>query len=81
MRVAVASSLNVKSKRQISQELSVSRQTIDSIEKSLGEGYKSYRERGKVERKKKSFAPTKASLVKKRGKKMRTKYGDLYMPY
>jgi len=71
---------------QISRELSISRQTIYAIKKSLSEKiYKSYRERGKTERKKKVFSPLPRRPLSKDFQKYlegrrprRTKYGTIY---
>ncbi|MDP1706426.1 MAG: Trp family transcriptional regulator [bacterium] len=65
---------------QISRELSISRQTISAVKRSLAEKtYKSYRERGKTERKKKVYSPTRAPKKKRpAGRAVRTKYGIVY---
>jgi len=47
-----------KSYRQISEKLWLSSQTISCLKKALAEnGYKSYQERSKTERKKKNYSP------------------------
>lgn len=84
MRAAVIDGINSGEKyRQIAEELWLSPQTISSIKKAInGSNYKSYRERGKTERKKKVYSPD--SLLKRhrrRGRPVRTKYGTLYLPY
>lgn len=82
LRAAVIDYINSgKRYRQIGEELWLSPQTINSIKKSLGESrYKSYRERGKSERKRKIYSP---SITKKKrkpaGRPVRTKYGTLYI--
>ena len=58
MRVATIELLySGKRPLQISRELQISRQTVNSIQKAMKDGiYKSYRERGKTERKKKKYS-------------------------
>ena len=67
--------------RQIAKELWCSPQTISSIKKAIsGGGYKSYRERGKTERKKRVYS--RIAVPKKKiphGKPVRTKYGVVYL--
>lgn len=60
MRAAVIEGIRSgKSYREIGDELWCSSQTISSIKKVLhGEKYRSYRERGKTERKKKTYSPS-----------------------
>lgn len=78
-----------KSHREISRELDVSRQTISSIKKSLEtKEYKSYRQRGKTERKKKVFSPIPKKPLSKdfvkylEGKRaVKTKYGTIYTKF
>lgn len=82
LRAAVLNCINSgKRYRQIGEELWLSPQTISSIKKSLGESrYKSYRERGKSERKRKIYS--KNDIQKKgrpSGRPVRTKYGTLYV--
>ena len=84
MRVAALERLESgKSYRQISNELWLSPQTISGIKKAFREnGYRSYLERSKTERKKKVLSPPLYSRPSKpRGKPKRTKYGTVYMPY
>ncbi|MFH1193008.1 MAG: Trp family transcriptional regulator [Candidatus Jorgensenbacteria bacterium] len=83
MRAAVTERINAGKKyRQIAEELWLSPQTISSIRKALSEnGYRSYRERGKTERKKKvyySLFPPREH--QRRGRPVRTKYGTVYLP-
>jgi len=68
--------------RQIANALWLSPQTISSIKKALGErSYKSYRERGKLERKKRIYSSDLSRNEKKsRGRPVRTKYGIVYVP-
>jgi len=79
MRAAVAEFLNSgKRPQQISRELLISRQTINSIRKAIKErNYKSYRERGKTEQKKKVWSryPSKKKPYRRY---RRTKYGKVY---
>ena len=71
-----------KSYRQISKEFFVSLQTINGIRKAMaGNGYKSYLERSKKERKKKKYSVSRTPIKKHRGRPQRTKYGTIYMPY
>jgi len=84
MRVATLKELmSGKGPRQISRELFVSLQTIGVIKKSMNEnGYKSYLERSKKERKKKEYSIFRAPAKPKwQGRHKRTKYGTVYMPY
>src|SRR3989344_1834808 len=71
-----------KKYRQIAEELWLSPQTISSIKKVMnGSNYKSYRERGKTERRKKVYTPSPASSRRKRRRRqVRTKYGIVYPP-
>ena len=82
MRAAVTEFVNSgKRPQQISRELQISRQTVSSIRKVVKEGgYKSYRERGKTERKKKvySYHPSKKKPYRRY---RRTKYGKVYLNY
>lgn len=83
MRAAVIEGINSGKKyRRIAEELLLSLQTISGIKKSMAEsGYRSYRERGKTERKKKVYSSGPISKTKKRrGRPFRTKYGTIYMP-
>lgn len=83
MRAAVMELVNSgKGPQQISRELQISRQTINSIRKVAKEkGYKSYREWGKTERKKKIYSPDSFSKKKVPYRHYRrTKYGKVYMP-
>jgi len=84
MRAAVMDSINLgKGYRQIAEELWLSPQTISGIKKAISENsYRSYRERGKTERKKKVYTPNPVSKRRKhRGRPIRTKYGIIHMPY
>ena len=68
--------------RKIGEELWVSPQTISGIKKALKENnYRSYLDRSKTERKKKKYSPRFSSGHKPRpsGKRMRTKYGSVYI--
>lgn len=83
-RAAVMDRINSgKAYKRIVEELWLSPQTISSIKRALKEnGYRSYRERSKKERKKKThFSSPSSSKRKRHGKAIRTKYGTLYMPY
>ncbi len=84
MRVAVIERIRLgKRPYQIAEELYLSRQTINAIRKTANkEGYRSYRERGKTERKKKiySVGPEKENKKKYRGRPHKTKYGTVYLP-
>ncbi len=83
LRAAVTDRINAgESYRQIGKELWLSSQTISSIKKAVhARGYRSYRERGKSERKPKVYS---RDLVQKKrrppGRPVRTKYGTLYLP-
>jgi len=83
MRAAVINGINSGKKyKEIAEELWLSPQTISAIVKSVKENnYKSYRERGKTERKKKiySFRPKKKKEY--RGRRIRTKYGPMYVKF
>ena len=84
MRAAVLDSINLgKGYRRIAEELWLSPQTISSIKKAISENnYRSYRERGKTERKKRVYTPYHISKRRKhRGRPVRTKYGTVYLPY
>lgn len=84
MRAAVIDGINSgRRHRQIAEELWLSPQTISSIRKALSESsYRSYRERGKTERKKKVYTPGPVSKRRGyRGRPVRTKYGTVYLPY
>jgi len=67
---------------QIAKELWLSSQTISSIKKALRErSYKSYRERGKSERKTRIYSRDITKKERKsRGRSVRTKYGSIHMP-
>ncbi|RJP43899.1 hypothetical protein C4587_02415 [Candidatus Parcubacteria bacterium] len=83
MRAAVRAGIHSgKRLRQLSRELGLSLQTISAIRKALSEnGYRSYRERGKTERKKKTLSSFKTVSKKRpRGRPVRTKYGTIYLP-
>lgn len=84
LRAAVISRINAKrSYREIGKELWLSSQTISGIKKAMERnGYRSYRERSKTERKKKVYSSGFLQTKKKmRGKLVRTKYGTLRLPY
>ena len=80
MRAAVADRMNSGKKFvQIVEELQLSPQTVSSIKKALQEnGYRSYRERAKTERKKKMYS-SHPSKKKPYRYYRRTKYGKVYM--
>lgn len=71
-----------KSYRQIGKELWLSPQTISGVKKAMSEnGYRSYLERSKKERKKKSYGPAPKSFrARSRGRTIRTKYGTMRIP-
>ena len=70
-----------KKYREIAEELWLSPQTISSIKKAVSENsYRSYRERGKTERKKKAYSHDKISRKKPYGRPVHTKYGTVYLP-
>lgn len=84
MRAAVMEAINSGKKyREMAEELYLSPQTISAIKKALKENnYRSYRERGKTERKKKIYSDwSKPKKKKYRGRPVRTKYGTIYLPY
>jgi len=84
MRVVAIERINSgKRFNEISKELWLSPQTISSIKKSIsGNNYRSYRETGKTERKKKAYSRDIFSTKRKnRGRPVRTKYGTVYLPY
>lgn len=67
--------------RQIGKELWLSPQTVSSIKKAAKEhGYRSYRERGKTERKKRVYSPLTIPIKRLHGRSVRTKYGTVYLP-
>ena len=80
MRAAIVELISSgKGTRHISRELQISRQTISSVKKITKErSYKSYRERGKTERKKKVYS-SHPSKKKPHRYYRRTKYGKVYM--
>jgi len=81
MRAAVMDLVNSgKSFRQIARDLQISTQTVNSIKKAVRDSYKSYRERGKTERKKKIYSRD-PSKKKPYRHYRRTKYGKVYLPY
>ncbi len=82
MRAAVLEGLESgKGQRQLSRELSVSLQTINSVKKAIdGNAYKSYSERSKKERKRKKYDSSAPRTTGHRGKPVRTKYGVLRIP-
>ena len=84
MRAAVMDAINSGKKyREIAEELWLSPQTVSTIKKAIKESnYRSYRERGKTERKKKVYSAGPVSRRRKhRGRPVRTKYGTIYLPY
>jgi len=85
MRAAIIDRLRSGMRQKdIARELWSSPQTINSVKKAFGEdGYRSYRERGKKERKKKlysSYAFSNKKKLKPYGRPVRTKYGTIYLP-
>ncbi|MDO8557473.1 MAG: Trp family transcriptional regulator [Candidatus Jorgensenbacteria bacterium] len=83
MRAAVAELVDSgMGTRQISRELSISRQTISNIKRITKESaYKSYRERGKTERRKKAYNGNSSQKKKEHDQHYRqTKYGKVYLP-
>ncbi|MDO8664862.1 MAG: Trp family transcriptional regulator [Candidatus Liptonbacteria bacterium] len=84
VRAAILKGLSLgKGQRQLSRELSVSLQTINSVKKAITEkSYRSYSERGKKERKKREYSSSSfGTKIKRRGRPVRTKYGIVHMPY
>ena len=84
IRAAVLQGLDVgKGHRQLSRELFVSLQTINSVKKASAENnYRSYSERSKKERKKRKYSTSSfGTITKRRGRPVRTKYGIVHMPY
>ena len=84
MRAAVANGLaHGESYKQIAEDLFVSPQTISVIRKAIIEnGYKSYSERSKKERKKKVYTVSRNKIKPKHSGKFRhTKYGKIYLPF
>ena len=83
MRAAVMERINSRKKyREIAEELWLSPQTISSIKKAVSENsYKSYRERGKTERKKRIYSrDTHQTKSRPHGRPVHTKYGTVYLP-
>ncbi len=82
MRAAVLEGLESgKGQRQLSRELSVSLQTVNSVKKAIaGNAYKSYSERSKKERKRKKYDSSAPLTTGRGGKPVRTKYGVLRIP-
>ena len=82
MRAAAMEGLaSGKGQRQLSRELFISLQTINSVKKAMAENkYKSYSERGKKERRKKKYSSNQTSTRINKGKPVRTKYGIIRMP-
>jgi len=83
-RAAVIDRINSgKKSKQIAEELYLSPQTISSIKKALNENnYRSYRERGKIERKRKTYSHSASNIKRKpHGRPVRTKYGTIYLSY
>jgi len=84
MRAAVREGIDLgKRFRQIARETGLSLQTVSSIKKALREDdYRSYRERGKTERKKKVYCLNHHKKKRKLYKYYRrTKYGKIHLPY
>lgn len=84
IRAAVIDRLSLgKSYRQIAEELWLSSQTISGIKKAIKENsYRSYRQRGKTERKRIKYSSfPRAVRVRPDGRAVRTKYGTIYLPY
>ncbi len=71
-----------KSYRQIGEELWLSSQTISVIKKAINsDGYQSYRQRGKTERRKVKYSSfSRSTKIKPQGRPVRTKYGTIYLP-
>jgi len=83
MRAVAMNRINSgKQYREIAEELWLSPQTISGLRKAIKEeGYKSYRERGKTERKKKVYtSDTISNKIKPNERRVRTKYGRVYLP-
>lgn len=83
LRAATMEGLSVgKSYRKIGEELWISPQTVSGIKKALHEKmYRSYMERSKKERKKKTYSISSRQIRRRpEGIPRRTKYGTLYMP-
>jgi len=84
MRAAATEALQSgKSYRQISKELGISLQTINSIKRAADRnGYRSYFERSKKEGRKKRFntKPITSTKPRREGRRQRTKYGIVYLP-
>ncbi len=82
LRVAVMDRIKSgKSYRQIGEELWLSSQTISGIKKAMDRNkYRSYRERGKTERKKRIYS-SHTSKKKPYRRYRRTKYGKVYLHY
>ncbi len=84
MRAATIDSIKSgKSYRETSKELQISLQTISGVKKAINEkGYRSYLERSKTERKKKSYSSNSSRKKKEPYRHYRrTKYGKVYTPY
>lgn len=81
--VAVTMIHSGKKFQQIVEELRLSPQTVSGIKKAINENaYKSYRERGKTERKKRVYGSkivSRAVEKKPEGRPVRTKYGVIYL--
>jgi len=80
-RAAVLSRLaHGHSYREIRKELFLTPQTISSLKRALDtQQYRSYRERGKTERKKKIYSPV-SQTKQTRTRKHRTKFGTITIP-
>ncbi len=82
MRAAVVDGIRSgKSYKEIGNKLWCSPQTISAIKKALNENkYRSYRERGKTERKKKIYSSSGVRKQEPRGRGVHTKYGIVRLP-
>ena len=83
LRAAAVDRINAGERHgRIAKELWLSPQTISNIKKAIsGDSYKSYRERGKSERRKRVYSSI-AAAPKRRvphGRPVRTKYGIVYL--
>ncbi|MEK7498950.1 MAG: Trp family transcriptional regulator [Patescibacteria group bacterium] len=68
--------------RAICEELRITPQTLNSLKKALSEKqYRSYRERGKTERTKRTYSPLPEKTKRKSIQKRRTKFGTISMPF
>ena len=84
LRIATVERINEgRTYRQITEELWVSKQVISSIKKGTKEGkYQSYWERSKTERRPRpqfSFSAKQPKEERPIGRRVKTKYGDIYL--